>query len=159
MPRIGIKASSDHTQHTMTTEMNLSPRQLRCARMRPNPSLKRSANVSLPAIICTMLCSPAFTFSSVYPLVFCRVPGFAFGCCASFKPFWPLALLQQALPAIIFQAVRRFRGTVLFRNARPSSTWSFPFWLVWLPGSTADSPSASRLLLVVSPLLGAFIES
>ena len=34
-----------------------------------------------------MLYSPAFTFSSGYPLGFCRVPGFAFGRCVSFKSF------------------------------------------------------------------------
>jgi hypothetical protein len=52
-----------------------------------------------------MVHSPAFTFSSGYPLGFCRVQGFAFECCASFKPFWPLALVQQALPAIFFASI------------------------------------------------------
>ena len=73
-----------------------------------------------------MVYSPAFIFSSGYSLGFCRVPGFALGCCASFKRFWPLALVQQALPAIILQALRRLRGAVLFRSLRPSSSWGFP---------------------------------
>jgi len=41
---------------------------------------------------------------AVNRLGFCRVPGFALGCCAGFKPFWPLAIAQQAPLAIIFQA-------------------------------------------------------
>ena len=65
-------------------------------------------------------------------LVFCRVPGFAFGCFAGFKPFWPLALVQLALVAIFFQASRRLHGAVLFRSSRSSSSWGFPFWLLGL---------------------------
>jgi hypothetical protein len=56
----------------------------------------RSLVCEKPALFSPMFYSPAFTFSSGYPLGFCRVPGFAFGQCASFKPFWPLALVQQA---------------------------------------------------------------
>ena len=61
-----------------------------------------------PALFSPMFYSPAFIFSSGYLLGFCRVPGFAFGCCAGFKHFWPLALVQQAPPAIISQALRIF---------------------------------------------------
>ena len=71
-----------------------------------------------PALFSPMLYSPAFIFSSVYSLGFYRVPGFALGRCAVFKPFWPLALAQQAPPAIILQASRRFRGAVLFDGLR-----------------------------------------
>ena len=66
-----------------------------------------------------MVYSPAFTFSSGYPLGFCRVQGFALGRCAGFKPLWPLALVQQAPPAIIFQALGCLGGAVLFRGLRP----------------------------------------
>ena len=79
-----------------------------------------------------MFYSPAFTFSSGYPLGFCRVPGFAFGQCASFKPFWPLAIAQQAPLTIIFQALRRLRGAVLFRGLCPSS-------IQWFLGLTVQS--------------------
>jgi hypothetical protein len=44
----------------------------------------------------------------------CRFSGLRLGCCASFKLFWPLALVQQALPAIILQALRRLRGACFF---------------------------------------------
>ena len=43
-----------------------------------------------------------------------------------FKPFWPLALVHQALPAIILAALRRFRGAALFRGPRPSSSQGAP---------------------------------
>ena len=92
-----------------------------------------------------MLYSPAFTFSSVIRWVFCRVPGFALGCCASFKPFGPLALAQQAPLAIIFQALRCLRGSVLFRGSCPSSTSGFPFWFLGLTVQSSR-PAFSRCL-------------
>ena len=92
-----------------------------------------------------MLYSPAFIFSSVYSLGFYRVPGFALGCCASFKLFWPLALVQQASLAIIFQAVRCLRGAVLFRGLRPSSIWDFPFWLLGLTVQSSRPAFGRRL--------------
>ena len=95
-----------------------------------------------------MVHSPAFTFSSGYPLGFCRVPGFAFWQCASFKPFWPLALVQQAHPAIIFQAVRRLRDALLFRGLRPSSIWGFPFWLLGLTVQSSRPAFGGRLTFV-----------
>ncbi len=99
-----------------------------------------------------MFYSPAFTFSSIYPLGFCRVPGFALGCCASFKRFWPLALVQQALPAIILQALRRLRGAVLFRSLRPSSSWGFPCWLLGLTVQSSRPAFGGRLTFVRSAL-------
>ena len=95
-----------------------------------------------------MVYSPAFIFSSGYSLGFCRVPGFALGRCASFKPFWPLPLVQLALVAIIFQALRRFRGAVLFRSLRPSSSWGFPFWLLGLTGQSSRPAFGGRLTFV-----------
>ena len=108
----------------------------------------RSLACEKPAILKPMFYSPAFSFSSVYSLGFCRVPGFAFGRCASFKPFWPLALVQQAPPAIIFQAVRRLRGALLFRGLRPSSIWGFPFWLLGLTGQSSRPAFGRRLTFV-----------
>ena len=95
-----------------------------------------------------MLYSPAFIFSSVYSLGFYRVPGFALGRCAVFKPFWPLALAQQAPPAIILQASRRFRGAVLFRGLRPSSSWGFPFWRLGLTVQSSRPAFGGRLTFV-----------
>jgi hypothetical protein len=48
--------------------------------------------------------------------VFCCVPGFTFQGFAGFKYFRPVALVQQALVAIFLEALRRFRGAVLFRG-------------------------------------------
>ena len=86
--------------------------------------------------------------SKVSPLGFCRVPGFAFGRCASFKSFWPPALVQQAPPAIIFQAVRRLGGALFFRGLRPSSIWGFPFWLLGLTGQSSRPAFGGRLTFV-----------
>ena len=36
--------------------------------------------------------------------------------------------MQQALPAIILAALRRFRGPAVFRGLRPSSSPGAPFW-------------------------------
>ena len=97
-----------------------------------------------------MLYSPAFIFSSVYLLGFCRVPGFAFGHCAGFKPFWPPALVQLAPPAIILQALHRLRGAVLFRGLRPSSISGFPFWRLGLTGQSSRPAYGGRLTFGVS---------
>ena len=95
-----------------------------------------------------MLYSPAFTFSSVYSLGFGFLAGLRLGALRQFKPFWPLALVQQAPPAIIFQAVRRLRGALLFRGLRPSSIWGFPFWLLWLTGQSSRPAFGRRLTFV-----------
>ena len=108
----------------------------------------RSLACSKTALFRPMIHSPAFTFSSVYSLGFCRVPGFALGRCAVFKPFWPLALVRQAPPAIIFQAVRRLGGALFFRGLRPSSIWGFPFWLLGLTGQSSRPAFGGRLTFV-----------
>ena len=108
----------------------------------------RSLACEKPALFSPMFYSPAFIFSSVYSLGFCRVPGFAFGQCASFKPFWPLAFLQQAPTAIILQALRRLRGAVLFRSLRPSSSWGFPCWLLGLTVQSSRPAFGGRLTFV-----------
>ena len=46
----------------------------------------------------------------------------------AFKPFGPPALVQQAPPAILLAALRRFRGPALFLGLRPSSSQGAPFW-------------------------------
>ena len=79
------------------------------------------------------------------------MPGFAFQGCASFKPFWPAALVRQALVAIVSQALRRFRGTVLFRSWRTSSSLGFPCCLLCLTGRCSGRLRRS-LNSVVSPI-------
>ena len=97
-----------------------------------------------------MVYSPAFTFSSVIRWVFCLVPDFAFGRYAFFKPFWLLALAPLASPAIIFQAVRRLRGALLFRGLRSSSISGFPFWLLGLTVQSSRPAFGGRLIWAVS---------
>jgi hypothetical protein len=55
----------------------------------------RSLACEKPALFRPMVHSPAFIFSSVYLLGFCRVPGFAFERCASFKPFCLISDVPQ----------------------------------------------------------------
>jgi hypothetical protein len=81
-----------------------------------------------------MFYSPAFIFSSGYLLGFCRVPGFAFWRCASFKSFLP--------------AVRRLRGTLLFRGLSPSLIQQFLFWLLGLTGQSSRPAFGRRLTFV-----------
>ncbi len=54
--------------------------------------------------------------------------GFACVCLVGFKPFGPLALVQQAPPAIILAALRRFRGPAVFLGLRPCPSQGAPFW-------------------------------
>ena len=74
------------------------------------------------------------------------MPGFAWIRCASFKPFGPLALVQQALAAIIFAALCRFRGPALFHGSRPSSRLGAPFWPSGLTVRRSRPPTAAAEL-------------
>ena len=85
-------------------------------------------------------------------------PGFACGPLACFKPFWPLALSQQARPAIIFHALRRLGGAVLFRSSRPSPSWGYPFWPSGLTVRRSRPPTAAAELRV-SPFIFRFMQA
>ena len=78
-----------------------------------------------------MLYSPAFTFSSVYSLGFGFLAGLRLLVLRQFSAFLP--------------AVRRLRGTVLFRGLRSSSIWGFPFWLLGLTGQSSRPAFGGRL--------------
>ena len=95
-----------------------------------------------------MVYSPAFIFSSVYSLVFWFLAGLRLWLLRRFKLFWPLALVQQAPTAIIFQAVRRLRGAVLFRGLRPSSIQKLLFWLLGLTVQSSRPAFGGRLTFV-----------
>ena len=69
----------------------------------------------------------------------------------AYLPFWPPALLQQAPPAIILAALRRFRGPALFRGLRPSSRLGAPFWPSGLTWRSSRPACGGRLTLGVSP--------
>ena len=81
-----------------------------------------------------MFYSPAFTFSSVYSLGFGFLAGLRLLVLRQFSAFLP--------------ALRRFRGTLLFRGLRPSSIQKF---LLWLLGLTVQSsrPAFGRRLTFV----------
>ena len=90
----------------------------------------------------------AFCFSSVYSLGFGFLAGLRLWAVRQFKPFWPLAIAQQAPPAIIFQALRRLRGTALFHSLRPSSIQWFLFWLLGLTVQSSRPAFGRRLTFV-----------
>jgi hypothetical protein len=92
-----------------------------------------------------MFYSPTFTFSSAYPLGFLSCAGLRLGALCQFKPFWPLALVLLAPPAIIFQALGHLGGAVLFRGLRSSSIWGFPFWLLGLTGQSSRPAFGGQL--------------
>ena len=86
-------------------------------------------------------------------MVFGFSPGFAWCRFASFKRFWPPALVQQAPLAIILQASRRLRGAVPFRGRRPSlSSRSWPVWLLGLTRQSSGLAYGQPLTLFVSPI-------
>ncbi len=68
------------------------------------------------------------------------------------KPFWPPALVQQAPPAILLAALRRFRGPALFLGLRPSSSQGAPFWPSGLTLRSSGPAFCGPLTLAVSPI-------
>ena len=100
--------------------------------MVPSASLRRSlprALVPSYSALCRPAFIPALRLSQRFLLwVFGTVLGFACIRCAGSKPFWPLALVSQALPAIILAALRRFRGAALFHGPPPSPRLGASFW-------------------------------
>ena len=102
-----------------------------------------------PAFIPALRLSQRFLFGGFGALL-----GFACVCLVGFKPFGPLALVQQAPPAIILAALRRFRGPALLRGLRPSSRLGAPFWPSGLTVRRSRPPTAAaelRALCVTSP--------
>ena len=69
------------------------------------------------------------------------------------RPFWPPALVQQAQPAIILAALRRFPGPALFRGPRPSSRQGVPFWPSGLTLRSSGPAICGPLTLAVSPFI------
>ncbi len=103
------------------------------------------------------LCRPAFIptvrlYQRFLLWGFGAAPGFACIHCAGFKSFWPPALVQQALPAIIFAALRRFLGAVLFLGPRPSSRLGAPFWPSGLTVRRSRPPTAAAELRALACL-------
>ena len=109
---------------------------------------------------CRPLLTPALRLSQRFLLwVFGAAPGFACMRCASFKPFWHLALASQAPVAIVLEGPRRFRGAVLFRGPRPSSMLGAPFWPSGLTVRRSRPPSAAAELRALARLLFPLISA
>ena len=84
--------------------------------------------------------------------------GFACMRRVGFKPFWPLALVHQALPAIILAALRRFRGAALFHGSPPSPRLGAPFWPSGLTLRSSGPAFCGPLTLAVSTTENQFIS-
>ena len=74
-------------------------------------------------------------------------------------PFWPPPLVQQAPPAIIFAALRRFRGPAVFLGLRPSSSQGAPFWPSGLTLRSSGPAFCGPLTLAVSPFIFRFMQA
>ena len=91
---------------------------------RPKTKLVPSHSASCRPPLTPALClSPRFLLGG-----FGALRGFACVRFGRFKPFWPLAPVYPAPPAIFLAALRRFRGPALLRGLCPSSSQGAPFW-------------------------------
>jgi hypothetical protein len=63
----------------------------------------------------------------------------------AFKPFWPLALVHQALIAIIFASLHRLRGPALLHGLRPSPSPGAHCWPSGLTQRSSRPAHAGRL--------------
>ena len=67
--------------------------------------------------------------------------------------------MQQAPPAIMLAALRRFRGPALFRGPRPSSRQGVPFWPSGLTLRSSGPAFCGPLTLAVSPFILRFMQA
>ena len=67
--------------------------------------------------------------------------------------------MQQAPPAILLAALRRFRGPALFLGLRPSSRLGAPFWPSGLTLRSSGPAFCGPLTLAVSPLIFLFMQA
>ena len=67
--------------------------------------------------------------------------------------------MQQAPPAIILAALRRFRGPAVFLGLRPSSRLGAPFWPSGLTLRSSRPAHGGRLIWAVSPFIFRFMQA
>ena len=108
------------------------------------PSYSASCRPPLTPALCL---SPRFLLGG-----FGALRGFACVRFGRFKPFWPLAPVYPAPPAIFLAALRRFRGPALLRGLCPSSSQGAPFWPSGLTLRSSGLAFSQPLILAVSPI-------
>ena len=115
------------------------------------PSHSSSCRPPLTPALCL---SPRFLLGG-----FGALRGFACVRFGRFKPFWPLAPVYPAPPAIFLAALRRFRGPALLRGLCPSSSQGAPFWPSGLTLRSSGLAFSQPLTLAVSPLIFLFMQA
>ena len=120
-----------------------------CGRLYLSPLVPSYSALCRPAFIPALRQSQRFLLWG-----FGAAPGFACLQSVKFQAFWPPALVQQAPPAIILAALRRFRGAALFRSGRVrlQKVLAPPLAFGSNSAFAADPPTAAAELLSVSPL-------
>ena len=115
----------------------------------PTAAAELRALVPSYSALCRPPLTPALRLSPRFLLGgFGALPGFACVRFVGFKPFWPLALVQQALLAINLAALRRFGGPAPLRGLRPSSRLGAPFWPSGLTVQSSRPAFGGRLTFV-----------
>ena len=118
----------------------------------PAAAAELKALVPSHSVLCRPPLTPALRPSQRFLLGgFGAVLGFACVRFVGFKPFWPLALVQQARAAIFLAALRRFRGPALFHGWRQSSSLGAPFWPSGLTLRSSGLAFSQPLTLAVNP--------
>ena len=109
-----------------------------------NLTVRRSRPPTAAAELSTLVPSPALCAQPLIPALG-PAPG-------ALKPFWPPALVQQAPPAILLAALRRFRGPAVFLGLRTSSRLGAPFWPSGLTVRRSRPPTAAAELRALVPV-------
>lgn len=123
----------------------------------PSAAAELRALVPSHSALCRPPLTPAPRLSQRFlPWGLGAVLGFAGIRFVGFKPFWPLAFVQQALAAIFLAALRRFGGPALLRGLRPSPSLGAPSWPSGLTLRSSRPAFGGRLTLAVRRQRGSY---
>ncbi len=104
-----------------------------------------------------MLYSPAFSFSSGYPLGVLPCAGLRLGVLRQFQAFLASSACAACASSYHFSSIASPPWRSAFCGLRPSSIWGFPFWLLGLTVQSSR-PAFGGLLSFVSLRKTRFIQ-